>query len=466
MRKLLLLLLFSVSVGFFLDAQTLATFENLEEDVLLFSDYGTSGDPYWFDHNLFVEGGVPQVTNNPSKSGINTSDKCLVAINVANADWWGNFAVLGMKEPITITENNRYLHFNVYRSIQPKEFRIYINGLNASDLVFQGKTANDAQWESAVCDLGTQLMGEELKHIHIIWSTNWDDPRSGWDVATYAFDDFALSSNPIPPSMTLKDGNGLFVGFESQDEIDTWVHKLETLNEENVAEIIDNPFGSSEVIGNKIVKFDKSANASWWQGYRIEFNGVMPVGGENPTQLHVLVYVPGAIFEAEEGLMNVDIQLCAKDHMSNENVDLYSVWDDEGDQWHDLVLEIYSIEYLKELTVRFDVRKDQEENWINSPANTFYLDAVALNSDAEPRDITLGLNQQKAEDLALVFASENQINIQTDKVVQVELFDVLGKSVQSSVYHGNAIIPAMKGIYIVKVTSDDNIKQISKVLVK
>lgn len=76
------------------------------------------------------------------------------------------------------------------------------------------------------------------------------------------------------------------------------------------------------------------------------------------------------------------------------------------------------------------------------------------------------MNQQKADNLALVFASENQINIQTDKVVQVELFDILGKSVQSSVYHGNAVIPAMKGVYIVKITSGDNIKQISKVLVK
>lgn len=87
MRKLLLLSLFFVSAGFFLNAQTLATFENLEEDVLLFSDYGTSGDPYWFDDGRFVEGGVPQVTDNPSKSGINTSDRCLVAINVADADW-------------------------------------------------------------------------------------------------------------------------------------------------------------------------------------------------------------------------------------------------------------------------------------------------------------------------------------------------------------------------------------------
>jgi len=466
MRKIILLSFLFVGIGLFMNAQTIATFEDLDEDLLYFSDYGTSGDPFWFDDGRFVEGGVPQIADNPDKSGINKSDKCLVAINVADADWWGNFTVLGLRNPITITEDNRYLHLSVYRSIQPKEFRIGFNDREEAGQVFQGKVANDAQWESVVCDLGARFMGEQLEYIHIVLSTNWSDPRTGWGVATYAFDDFALSSSPIPPSVTLMDGNGLFVGFENQEEIDTWVHELDPLNEENNASIISNPFGSSDIIGNKIVQFDKSANADWWQGYRVDFKGVMPVGEENPTYLHVLAYVPNAIFEAEDGLMNVDIQLCAKDHMGNENVDLFSVWDDETDQWHDLVLEITSIEYLKELTVRFDVRKDQDEKWIKSPANTFYLDAIAFDNNPDPREITLGLNQQKAEDFALVFASENQINVRTDKTVRVELFDILGKSIQTSVYDGNAVIPAMKGVYIVKISSTDNIKQISKVLVK
>ncbi|HAH57020.1 MAG TPA: hypothetical protein DCL86_02625, partial [Bacteroidales bacterium] len=33
--------------------------------------------------------------------------------------------------------------------------------------------------------------------------------------------------------------------------------------------------------------------------------------------------------------------------------------------------------------VRFDVRKDQDEKWIKSPANTFYLDAIAFDNNPE-----------------------------------------------------------------------------------
>jgi hypothetical protein len=81
---------------------------------------------------------LPQIGDNSSKSGNNTSDKCLLAINIANADWWGNFAVLGLKNPVTITQANRYLHVKVYRSIQPKNFRLGFNDREETGEVFQG----------------------------------------------------------------------------------------------------------------------------------------------------------------------------------------------------------------------------------------------------------------------------------------------------------------------------------------
>ena len=65
----------------------------------------------------------PRVMDNPSKSGINTSDKCVGATNVANADWWKNFLMLDLQEPVTIDDNHRILTLLAYRSIQPKEMR-------------------------------------------------------------------------------------------------------------------------------------------------------------------------------------------------------------------------------------------------------------------------------------------------------------------------------------------------------
>ena len=68
----------------------------------------------------------PRVMDNPLKAGINTSDKCVGATNVADADWWKNFLILDLKESVVITDENRILTMSVYRSIQPKDMRIWM----------------------------------------------------------------------------------------------------------------------------------------------------------------------------------------------------------------------------------------------------------------------------------------------------------------------------------------------------
>jgi hypothetical protein len=449
-----------------MNAQTLAAFEDLAEDNLLLSDYGTSGDPYWYESSLFVDGGLPQVGNNPAVGGNNTSAKCLLAINVADADWWGNFAVLGMKTPITITESNRYLHVKVYRSIQPKDFRIGFNGREDANIVFSGTVANDATWENIVCDLGASFMDADLEYIYIIWSTNWSDPRTGWESATYAFDDFTLSDSPLPPDVTPVDGNGLKIGFESQSEITQWVQEFDLINADNTAEIIDNPFTTSAVnSAGKALQFNKSADASWWQGYRIVFNNVLSVGGDYPNYLHTLVYIPGSVLE--DGMLGVDVQLCAKDHTGKENTALFTVWDDEVDEWIDLVMEINQIEYLKEVTVRYDLRKNENDEYINSPANTFYLDEIVFDKDENPRtEINTGINKPAAQPLAKVTATGEAIQIYTSKNAGIQVYNVVGQLIESAYTSGNRSIPVNKGLYIVKVASENGEKQITKLLVK
>ena len=143
-----------------------------------------------YDSSLFSA--TPRVRNNPSKTGINTSNKCITATNVANAGWWKNFLILSLKEPVTITDDNRILSFLAYRSIQPKDMRICINSYEESWQLFQGKLAADGEWERLSFDM-SKFSGETLKSIYIILSCNWSDPTSGWDKATYCFDDITLS---------------------------------------------------------------------------------------------------------------------------------------------------------------------------------------------------------------------------------------------------------------------------------
>jgi hypothetical protein len=315
--------------------------------------------------------------------------------------------------------------------------------------------------------LGSLIEKEEpLSVIRFVLSTNWSDPRTGWDAATYAFDNFTLSGSPLPPGVTLVDGSGLFIGFENQTEIDTWVHEIDLLNVSNAASIVDNPFGSANLIGNKVVKFDKAADASWWQGYRIDFNGVMAVGGESPNMLHVLTYVPGAVFAAETDLASIDIQLCAKDHLGNENTKIYTVWDDEIDKWTDLVLEINAIEYLKEVTVRYDLRSEND-SYVNSPANTYYLDAIAFDKSDEPRVVTItGIHSATVENFAVVTSGFGELTVISPESANVEVYNLLGEQVHASLLKGELSIPLNSGLYIAKITSANNEVQISKIIVK
>ena len=78
-----------------------------------------------YDANLFTV--KPKVMDNPNKTGINTSDKCIGATNVANAGWWRNFLILELKTPVTIKDNNCFLTMLAYRSIQPKDMRSGFN---------------------------------------------------------------------------------------------------------------------------------------------------------------------------------------------------------------------------------------------------------------------------------------------------------------------------------------------------
>lgn len=145
----------------------------------------------------------PTIMDNPLKTGINPSGKCVGAVNVADADWWKNFLILDLKDPVTITDQNRVLTLLAYRSIQPKEMRIGVNGYEDANEVYYGKLAADATWERLSVDLGEKFYGQTLKTIYIVLSCNWSDPRSGWGEATYCFDDFSLGAGEALPNASV-----------------------------------------------------------------------------------------------------------------------------------------------------------------------------------------------------------------------------------------------------------------------
>ena len=68
--------------------------EVFAQNILADFENGTTGQLKLntnYDGSLFSV--TPRVRTNPSKTGINTSDRCIFTTNVANASWWKNFLI-------------------------------------------------------------------------------------------------------------------------------------------------------------------------------------------------------------------------------------------------------------------------------------------------------------------------------------------------------------------------------------
>ena len=173
-------------------SQVLATFENNgTADLLTIST--TEGN---YTATYFTE--EPAIRDNIDKTGVNVSNKSLKAINnVTTPNWWGNFVYLVMNNPITITDNQRYLKFKAYRSVQPNSFRVAVNNTPDGKIVYDNKLSQTGTWQSVVVDLKNYI-GQELNYLSIAFDCNWGNPTSN-DPATFMFDDFELANNSLQP---------------------------------------------------------------------------------------------------------------------------------------------------------------------------------------------------------------------------------------------------------------------------
>ena len=404
----------------------------------------------------------------------NTNNAYMVKLD-ANHDWWANFLNFRMTEPITITEANRYLHILHYREKLNDTWMVCLNvdwPLNDSDkgkLRFDGQNAKAGVWEDIVIDL-KHLMDNQIPldkfmfGVSMDWSGARDNPG-----ADYYFDEIVLSSNPLPRGINILPDTemSLFMGIQSS--WNKWVSRIDTQNAENTYEIVDNPFTAEMGVLNstKVMKFNKSANAAWWQGPMFKFPGILKVGqDEKSSYLHVMVNIP----EMEAGKDFYVVQLNAKDFSGKQidSGDNIKYWSDDKGKWIDCVLDVTSLGYVSEFTVRFDVRRNESDQLINSPAGTFYLDAAAINNSEDPRtkvEAPTSTGPQIRADFK-VFLNGKTIFVSGD-VVSAEVYSLMGKKVSqaSAISSGLQMSVPTSGMYIVKTTTSNGTAYNSKIVI-
>jgi hypothetical protein len=421
-----------------------------------------------------AEPAFARTTVNPDKTGLNASDNALQFSSLKGKSWWPDFATFDLTDPITITAANRYLHFYHFRENLNAGFSVNINkdtpweDVDKGTKRFDSNLAKPGTWEDVVVDLKWFMDNNEpFSRICVLMDMNWG---GGAEPATnYYFDEFSLNNSNLPRGINILTDTemSLFVGNTAS--YTKWVGALDLQNGENTSEIIANPFTTETAVLNstQIMKFNKSANAAWWQGVRFKINGVLPVGVAGASSyLHVMINIP----EMETGKDYYVVQLNAKDFMGKQidSGDAIKYWADDKGKWIDCVFDVTSLGYVSELTVRFDVRRDDQDALINSPAGVFYLDALAINSSEEARTAveapTRVSNLNK--DNTKIYSRNHSILVE-GTISSIEVYNVLGSLVKTVAVKGlTTEIPVAKtGVYLVKTVSVTRNVFTSKVII-
>jgi hypothetical protein len=405
------------------------------------------------------------VANSVKDETMNSTNNAYMVKLDANHDWWANFLNFRMDNAITITESNRYLHILHYREKLNDTWMICLNvdwplaDADKGKLRFDGQNAKAGVWEDIVIDL-KHLIDNQIPLSKFMFgvSMDWNGPRDN-PGADYYFDEIVLSSNPLPRGINILPDTEMSLFMGNQNSWNKWVSRIDLQNAESTYEIVDNPFTTEMAVLNspKVMKFNKSANAAWWQGPMFKFPGILKVGeNEKSSYLHVMINIP----EMEASKDYYVVQLNAKDFSGKQidSGDEIKYWSDDKGKWIDCVLDVTSLGYVSEFTVRFDVRRNESDQYINSPAGTFYLDAAAINNSEEPRTVVEAPSSTGPNILSdiTIFSNGNTIFVQGD-VISAEVFSLMGKPVAkaSSSNHNLQMTVQGTGMYIVKTTTSN-----------
>jgi len=411
------------------------------------------------------------VANAVKDEAMNNTNNCYMVKLDANHDWWANFLDFRLTDPITITEANRYLHILHYRSKLNDSWMVCLNVDWPEDTYrSDGQNTKEGVWEDVVIDM-KKLMdaGVPLTKFMFGVSMDWNGAKDnpGGD---YYFDEIVLNNNPLPRGANILPDTEMSLFMGNTASYTKWVSKLDLQNAENTSEIVANPFTTQMAVLNstQVMKFNKSANAAWWQGVNVKFPGIFEVGKNGASSyLHVMVNIP----DMEVGKDYYVVQLNAKNFSGKEldSGDAIKYWADDKGKWLDCVLDVTTLGYVSEFSVRFDVRRDALDALINSPAGVFYLDAAAIDNSADQRLVVnapTGIVTTNQDNTKIYSVSRNIVV--EGNVASIEVYSLLGKLVNKATAEGfkTMLTVNQSGAYLVKTISVNGNAYNSKVLIK
>ncbi len=431
MKRLFFTFLWMLCASMFISTQAADTF-------IAGFEAGETG----YDTEGWYTGYTMEIVDNTDASGINNSDKCLMAtITAANPDRWGLWVHVNLTTPVTITADNRYFKVMVKRSPNNTSMALSVDeepwGMNY--YLGQAKPNVSGIWKDIVFDLFSSDLEKTCENKQVqkfaICLGTWD----GCEAGVSMLDNIVLSDNNKPRGAN-EVNPGLLANFDN-----------ETLTTQNWAGFSVQSAQASYQIGNNTVKSDvnpsdksliynKPANTTWWHALICSVKDIIPVTYPK-IYFHTMMYIPDA----------TPTTILVLSPSGKEKKETIYPMDGEG--WYDYVVDVSELSYISQVSFRFN--QTQEDNWENL-AETYYVDDFVLNDNPDAREtITTGIDKNTVGNVS-VYAKDGHAYISAPDLKSATIYAANGQVIAKQTASGSTIeCPLLKGIYIVKVESGD-----------
>lgn len=417
-------------------------FENFEGESMVFERMNYEG----------TGSEIIGIEENPQKSGINPSDKCLALTLTKDHQWWHKINLIpGEGEAFVPTSDQHvYLHFKMMRSrvIDASEIHVFENasGENCGHVQMQFNNSAANLWEDFIIDLTEYFQtAKQIERILIQPALAWNGVDSE---IKYYIDDIKLLTTSYPDGAKIYEVTDL-ANYEEGTTASGVFNDPVLFDGNATIAVVDNPKKEINETA-KVLSYNKPAATVWWYACQLPVkNGLIKAEYPN-NYLHMMMYTGGN-----------NVRVIVKDHMGNSVRSEYSPYD--ATVWEDFVFDISELKGESVSAIELLFGFNGEDNW-NNPAGTFYVDELVINDSIDMREkVSTSGVENVANDSANVSVVTNGGNITiAGEVASAKVYNAAGIQVAELNAAGSIVLPA--NLYIVTVVTTEGGTVVKKVV--
>lgn len=422
-----------------LNAQVIANFE--DGSTALGTIVG-AGEDQQTEFNLSAD--------NPDKTGINTSDKCLYILSkqVSSDDvsaespgrptWNGNIFTITLDSKIKITDENRFLHIMHNKERVLNNWLIYgAKGDSVYVELGRGTVTNTGVWVDLVVDVKAKL--DSLKFLRIHLDGNWGGtPEKFYEPTKFYYDNIELTDDVTPRDFV----GGDFITKTNLLDFEDVNVQAETarLTTQNAGYLLDSTYVNSDNAGlnttSKCAYWSADGiTPAWWHG--IVFTFTKPVDAGANRYLHVMMK------KSEASAANVQVSLFNVGGTQTGalmNTPLTT-------EWVDYVLEIPATHSIfTQIYLKFNTN--------GAPTVECFADEIIISNDPTPRVPVVTTLENKAANVFELYEVNGNIVFNSPIEQNVSIYSISGSLIHNSSAKSLTVKAPQSGFYIVRINNE------------